>query len=74
MTLAQALKTFGARLQELDDWTELFAWAGQGARPKGASARSQAAANFVAALEMARQGELEIRQDVAFGAVRVAKG
>lgn len=74
MTLAEALKTLGTWLDELDGWIELFAWAGQGARPKGVSARSQAAASFVAALEMARQGRAEIRQDEAFGEVKVAKG
>ncbi len=73
MTLAEALKTLGARLEELDGWTELFAWAGQGARPNGASARSQAAASFVAALEMAKQGQVELRQDQAFGDVRVGR-
>lgn len=73
MTLAEALQSLGGRLDELDEWTELFAWAGQGARPKGTSARSQAAASFVAALEMAKQGQVELRQDEAFGAVRVGK-
>lgn len=74
MTLAEALAQMGARLEELDGWTELFAWVGQGARPKGVSARSQAAASFVAALEMAKQGDVEIRQDEAFGDVTVGKG
>lgn len=74
MTLAEALAKLGARLEELDGWTELFAWAGQGARPKGVSARSQAAASFVAALEMAKQGDVELRQDQAFGVVKIAKG
>lgn len=73
MTLAEALEKLGARLGELEGWTELFAWAGQGARPKGVSARSQAAASFVAALEMAKQGDVELRQEEAFGTVRVGK-
>lgn len=71
MTLREALDTLGARLEELDDWTELFAWAGQGPRATGVSARSQAAASFVAALEMARRGEVEIRQGEALGEVKV---
>jgi len=73
MTLAEALESLGARLEELDGWTELFSWAGQGARPKGVSARSQAAASFVAALEMVKQGSVEISQDGAFGEVRLGK-
>jgi len=74
MTLAEALKGLGARLEELDGWTELFAWAGQEARREGVSARSQAAASFVAALEMVKQGEVELWQDSAFGEVRVLRG
>lgn len=73
MTLSEALQSLGARVDELEGWTELFAWAGQGARQPGVSARSQAAASFVAMLEMARQGQVEIRQDGAFGEVRVGK-
>lgn len=71
MTLREALEALGQRVEELDDWTELFAWAGKSARGQGVSARSQAAASFVAALEMARRGEVEIRQDEAFGEVGV---
>ena len=73
MTLTEALEALGARVEELDEWTELFAWAGQSARGQGVSARSQAAASFVAALEMARRGEVEIRQDDAFGRVELAE-
>ena len=73
MTLREALEGLGARLHELQDWTELFAWAGQGARADGVSARSQAAASFVAALEMARDGRVELRQREAFGEVSVGK-
>ncbi len=73
MTLAEALKGLGARLEELDGWTELFAWAGQGARCEGVSARSQAAASFVAALEMVKQGDVKLSQDGAFGELRVER-
>lgn len=73
MTLAEALQSLGARVDELDGWTELFAWAGQGARKPGVTARSQAAASFVAMLEMAREGRVVISQDEAFGDVRVGK-
>ncbi len=73
MTLAEALKGLGARLEELDGWTELFAWAGQGARREGVSARSQAAASFVAALEMVKQGDVQLSQDGAFGDVEVTR-
>lgn len=71
MTLVEALESLGARLEEVDGWTELFAWAGQGARPKGVSARSQAAASFVAALEMVKEGTVEISQESAFENVKI---
>ncbi len=73
MTLRDALEALGQRVGELDEWTELFAWAGQSARGQGVSARSQAAASFVAALEMARRGEVELKQDGAFKDVRVSR-
>ncbi len=73
MTLTEALEALGQRVEELDEWTELFAWAGKSARGQGVSARSQAAASFVAALEMARQGEVELRQDEVMGEVKLVK-
>ncbi len=73
MTLAEALESLGARLEELDGWTELFAWASQGVRRKGVSARSQAAASFVAALELVKQGDAQLSQDGAFGEVKVTR-
>ena len=73
MTLREALENLGARLDELDDWTELFSWAGRSARGRGVTARSQAAASFVAALEMARRGEVELRQQNAFHDVKIGK-
>lgn len=73
MTLTEALEALGQRVDELDEWTELFAWAGQSARGQGVSARSQAAASFVAALEMAKQGEVDIRQTETFGRMELAR-
>ena len=73
MTLTEALELLGQRVEELDEWTELFAWAGKSARGQGVSARSQAAASFVAALEMAKQGEVLIRQDETMGELKLAK-
>lgn len=73
MTLTEALEALGQRVEELDRWTELFAWAGKSARGKGVSARSQAAASFVAALEMAKQGEVEVKQDGAFERLQIVR-
>lgn len=74
MTLTEALEALGQRVEELDVWTELFGWAGKSARGQGVSARSQAAASFVAALEMARRGEVELRQSDMFGEIEVGRG
>lgn len=73
MTLTEALEALGQRVEELDEWTELFTWAGKSARGQGVSARSQAAASFVAALEMARRGEVEIVQTHMMGDVHCRK-
>ena len=73
MTQREVQEASETRFEELNDWTELFARAGKSARGQGVSARSQAAASFVAALEMASSWEVEIRQDRAFGVVKVGK-
>lgn len=73
MTLREALESLGGRLDELDGRKELFSWAGRCARGPGVSARSQAAASFVAVLELALQGNVEIRQDQATGEVGVTR-
>lgn len=73
MTLAEVPEAFGDRLKELDVWTELFTWAGRSTRGRGGSARSQAAASFVAALEMAREGRVAIRQSEMMGDVGVMR-
>ena len=74
MSLREALEALGSRVEELDEWTELFGWAGRSARGLGVTARSQAAASFAAALEMARRGEVEIRQSDLFGEITVGRG
>lgn len=73
MTLTEALEALGQRVEELDEWTELFAWAGKSPRGQGVSARSQAAASFVAALEMAREGRVVIRQEKAMAEVALIR-
>ena len=71
MTLREALALLGARLDDMEEWTKLF---GLIAAPgKTDRSRSVAAAGFAAALEMARRGEVEIRQDEAFGEVRIRR-
>ncbi len=60
MTMGEALATLGGRLEKLDEWTALAPlMKGQGE----VSARSRVAASLMAALEMVRRGEVEIRQD-----------
>lgn len=71
MTLREALALLGSRLDDMEEWTTLFGLiAAPGTTDRS---RSVAAAGFAAALEMARRGEVEIRQDEAFGEVRIRR-
>ena len=71
MTLRDGLEALGRTLPEGDEWVELFALTRRSDRR--ASRRSAAAAGFVAALEMARRGEVELRQERAFGEMAVRR-
>ncbi|MGE4322368.1 MAG: ScpA family protein [Sphingobium sp.] len=64
VTLDEAIHRIGALIGAAIDWTELRAFlpAGQ----DGALARSALASSFVATLELARQGRVDIRQDGVF--------
>ena len=64
MTLDQAIQRVGALLGAALDWTEIGAFLPTDR--DGPMARSALASSFVAALELARQGRVEIRQDGVF--------
>ena len=73
MTLKEGLEALGLALPHDGSWAELFTLVGRAGRGRGATRRSVAAVGFVAALEMARAGEVELSQEEAFGKVRVRR-
>ncbi|MEO8619143.1 MAG: ScpA family protein [Sphingomicrobium sp.] len=69
MTLDDAIQRVATMLGNAVEWTTLQAFLPATADP--AYRKSALASSFVAALELARQGRLEIEQDEAFGDVMV---
>jgi segregation and condensation protein A len=64
MTLDEAIERVSRLLGATIDWAELYSFLPETSDP--ALRRSQIASSFVAALELARQGRVEIRQDAIF--------
>lgn len=73
MTLREGLEALGLALPIDGTWVELFALVSGDRRGRAPTRRSAAAAGFAAALEMARRGDLELRQNEAFGALSVRR-
>ena len=73
MTLREGLEALGVALPIDGAWVELFALVSGDRRGRAPTRRSAAAAGFAAALEMARRGDLELRQNEAFGALSVRR-
>ncbi|MBA3729384.1 MAG: segregation/condensation protein A [Sphingomonas sp.] len=71
MTLEEAIARVSALLGEAIDWTALEAFLPATSDP--AYRRSMLASSFVAALELARQGRLELAQDSPFDDLRVRR-
>jgi segregation and condensation protein A len=75
MTLDSALERLSAMLGVRIEWTELREFlppaADNGAEPR--LRRSALASSFVAALELARRGKAELRQDAVFGPLHLRR-
>jgi len=71
MTLEDAIARVAALLGEAIDWTTLEAFLPMTSDP--AYRRSALASSFVAALELARQGRLELQQDAPFDDLRLRR-
>ncbi len=71
MTLDSAIDRVSAMLGVAVDWMEIHAFLPGDAEPR--LRRSALASSFVAALELARLGKAEIRQEEVFGALHVRR-
>ncbi len=67
-----ALERLAGLLGEMPDWNTLMRFLPDGLRP-GVVQRSAVASTFAAALEMTREGQIELRQSGAFGPIYVRK-
>ncbi len=72
-TLEQALEQMRALIGYMGDWSDLTAFLPGGWDTDPGRRRSATAATFAASLEMARQGQIEIRQSAAFQPVMIRK-
>jgi segregation and condensation protein A len=66
LTMEQALERMRGLIGAAIDWTELAAWLPAEWSDTGVRCRSAVAASFAAALELAKAGRLELRQEAAF--------
>lgn len=73
MTMEQALEGLRARLGLGADWRTLEAFLPEAWRAAPARRRSATAATFAAALELVRQGEVEIAQEAPFAPIRLRR-
>lgn len=70
-SIEEAVNRLEAMLGRMPDWSLLSALLPAGWRGDGVKARSLLASSFVAALELARAGRLELRQDTAFAPIQL---
>lgn len=73
LSVEEARERLMALLGNFPDWTELAAFLPEELR-EGLTVRSAVASTLVASLEMARAGDVQIRQDSAFGPILLRDG
>jgi len=73
MTLEQALERMRGLIGYAGDWTDLTSYLPEGWETDPARRRSATAANFAATLEMAKSGELELRQGDTFAPIQIRR-
>ena len=73
MSIEDARKRLKALLGNVPEWTDLVNFLPPKLR-EGLSVRSAVASTLAASLEMARSGEVQIRQDSAFGPILLRRG
>ena len=72
-TMEQALDRMRGLINYAGDWTELTSYLPEGWEVEPAKRRSAMAANFAATLEMAKRGELELRQGDTFSPIQIRR-
>ena len=72
ITLEEAIERLSSLVGSATDWTLLEGFLEPASNPE--RARSALASSFVAALELARQGRVELRQAEPFGAIELRQG
>jgi len=73
MTLEQALERMRGLIGYAGDWTGLESYLPEGWETDPTKRRSATAANFAASLELAKQGQIEIRQGETFSPIQIRK-
>ncbi|MEL7105326.1 MAG: ScpA family protein [Pseudomonadota bacterium] len=73
MTMEQALDRMRGLLSYAGDWADLATWLPEGWNGSPAEVRSATASHFAAALELVKNGALEIKQSETFGAILVKR-
>lgn len=73
MTMEQALERMRGLIGYAGDWTDLTSYLPEGWEVDPARRRSATAANFAATLEMAKRGEIELRQGDVFSPIQIRR-
>ncbi len=71
-TMEQALDRMRGLLGYLGDWSDLESWMPEGWDAQPMRRRSSVAAHFAAILEMAKRGQIRIRQGETFAPIQIA--
>jgi segregation and condensation protein A len=72
--IADAIQRLRGLLGDMTDWRTLMSYLPQGLAADGLVYRSAVASTFVATLELARTGAVELRQTSSFGPIHVRRG
>lgn len=72
-TMEQALERMRGLMGFAGDWSDLSTWLPEGWETDPVKRRSATAATFAASLELAKQGQIELRQGDAFAPIQIRK-
>lgn len=73
-TMEQALERLRGMIGYLGDWSDLETWMPEGWEASSMRRRSAKAAHFAAVLEMAKRGEVRLRQSETFAPILIRRG